>query len=46
MNFKVTYKEKDGGIQAIINYKVNGKWKQKTNKALNGNRVIPVPENL
>lgn len=26
----VTYRDKDNGIQAIISYKVNGKWKQKS----------------
>lgn len=31
MDFNITYRKKDGGIQAIISYKdINGKWKQKS----------------
>lgn len=29
MDYKVSYREKDGSIQAIINYKDGNKWKQK-----------------
>lgn len=31
MDFNITYREKDGGLQVIISYKdINGKWKQKS----------------
>jgi integrase len=29
MEYKVSYREKDGGVQAIINYKDGDKWRQK-----------------
>ncbi|AUN11235.1 tyrosine-type recombinase/integrase [Clostridium botulinum] len=29
MDYNITYREKDKGIQFIISYKLNGKWKQK-----------------
>lgn len=30
MQYNITYREKDKGIQFIISYKVNGKWKQRS----------------
>ncbi len=30
MDYNITYREKDGGIQAIVSYKKNGEWKQKS----------------
>lgn len=30
MDYNITYREKDGGIQAIISYKKNNAWKQKS----------------
>lgn len=30
MDYNITYRKKDKGWQAIISYKVNGKWKQKS----------------
>lgn len=30
MEYNVTYRKKDKGIQAVISYKVDGKWKQKS----------------
>lgn len=31
MDFNITYREKDGGLQVIISYKdINSKWKQKS----------------
>ena len=30
MDYKVSYRKKNGGIQAIINYKVGDDWKQKS----------------
>lgn len=30
MDYNITYREKDKGIQAIISYKKNGSWKQKS----------------
>ncbi|KEI92270.1 site-specific integrase [Clostridium botulinum] len=30
MDYNITYRKKDKGIQVIISYKVNGKWKQKS----------------
>jgi len=30
MDYNITYRDKDGGIQYIISYKVDGKWKQKS----------------
>lgn len=29
MDYNITYRDKDGSIQAIVSYKKNGKWKQK-----------------
>ena len=29
MDYNVTYREKDGSIQAIVSYKKGGKWRQK-----------------
>lgn len=30
MDYKISFRDKDGGIQAIVNYKKNGEWKQKS----------------
>ena len=30
MQYNITYREKNKGIQFIISYKLNGKWKQKS----------------
>ncbi len=32
MDYNITYREKDGGIQAIVSYKKNGEWKQKSKR--------------
>jgi integrase len=30
MDYNITYRDKDGGIQAIVSYKQDGRWKQKS----------------
>lgn len=39
MDYNVSYRLKNNGIQAIISYKVNGKWKQKNKQGFENNRV-------
>lgn len=40
MDFNVIYREKDGGIQAIISYKnIDGKWKQKSKQGFKGKKA-------
>lgn len=37
MQYNITYREKDGGLQYIISYKdINGKWKQKSKQGFKG----------
>ncbi len=39
MDFNITYREKDGGLQAIISYKdVNGKWRQKSKQGFENSK--------
>lgn len=39
MDFNITYREKDGGLQAIISYKdINGKWKQKSKQGFEASK--------
>lgn len=40
MDYSITYREKNNGIQAIISYKDNnGKWKQKSKQGFENNRI-------
>lgn len=38
MNYNVTYRKKNNGIQAVIQYKDNGKWKQKNKQGFEDSR--------
>ncbi len=38
MDYNINYREKDGGLQAIISYKVGDKWKQKSKQGFKNNR--------
>lgn len=40
MEYNITYRQKDKGIQAIVSYKDNnGKWKQKSKQGFENNRI-------
>ena len=38
MDFNISYRKKDKGIQCIISYKENGKWKQKSKQGFEDSR--------
>lgn len=38
LNYNVTFREKNNGLQAIISYKLNGKWHQRSKQGFTNNR--------
>lgn len=38
LDYNVTYRQKDKGLQAIISYKINGRWKQKSKQGFENNK--------
>lgn len=38
MDYNVTYRDKDKGLQVIVSYKVSGKWKQKSKQGFEDSR--------
>lgn len=39
MDYNISFREKDNGIQAIVQYKSNGKWKQKSKQGFENSRA-------
>jgi len=39
MEYNITYRQKDKGMQAIVSYKDNGKWKQKSKQGFEINKI-------